>query len=63
MIYLTFPTCLSKSGDFDIEEMMMKLTKSIMLMLAAGLMLPALANAAPTITFEGEVSAQTCEAK
>lgn len=42
---------------------MMKLTKSIMLMLAAGLMLPALANAAPTITFEGEVSAQTCEAE
>ncbi|WP_130803870.1 fimbrial protein [Acinetobacter ihumii] len=41
----------------------MKLTKNLVAMMAVGMMVPVLANAAPTVTFQGEVSTQTCQAE
>ncbi|MCU4413020.1 type 1 fimbrial protein [Acinetobacter sp. WU_MDCI_Axc73] len=41
----------------------MKLTKTLVAIMAAGIMAPVLVNAAPTVTFEGEVSTQTCQAE
>ena len=61
VIRLTFLAFLSKSGNFEIEVKIMKFKTNLVAIMAVGCMLPVLANAAPTVTFQVEVSTQTCK--